>query len=99
MKSPNVTRRGLIAGSARLLPAVGLLPLAARAVAAECADPSDSLRMSLHYVEKFEDQAKSCSACGFFTAESDPKACGNCKIFSGPANPAGHCDSWSAKGG
>jgi hypothetical protein len=87
----------VLVGSARLVPAVGLLPLAARsAVAAACADPEDSLRASLHYAEAAPDPQKTCGGCGFFTpaAGSD---CGNCKIFNGPANAKGHCDSWSAK--
>jgi hypothetical protein len=87
----------MLVGGARLLPALGLVPLAARsAAAAACADPNDSLRSSLHYVEAFTDAGKTCSACSFFTP--DAADCGNCKIFSGPANPKGHCDSWSAKG-
>lgn len=86
----------MLAFSAKLVPAVGLIPLAARsAAAAACADPADSLRASLHYVETFTDATKDCAACGFFEAAGD--GCGNCKIFSGPANPKGHCDSWSAK--
>jgi hypothetical protein len=45
------------------------------------------------------DPKMTCSACGFFEADAkDAAACGNCKIFNGPANPKGHCDSWSAKG-
>lgn len=91
-----ISRRGVLAGAARLAPAIGLASLAARtAVAAACADPDDSLRSSLHYTEASPDAQKTCSACAFFTPDSG--GCGACKIFSGPANPKGRCDSWSAK--
>ena len=94
----SLSRRRVIAGAAGLIPAAGLAPFAVRtAFAAGCADPSDSLRSSLHYAEASPDAQKTCSACGFFTPGSDAAACGNCNIFSGPANPKGHCDSWSAK--
>lgn len=77
--------------------------LAGSAMAAEglCADPKamdsgqQSLRASLNYTEMASDQTKVCSACAFFQPASD--GCGTCMIFSGPANPKGHCDSWSAK--
>jgi hypothetical protein len=55
-----------------------------------------SLRDSLNYVEQSPDPSKSCTACSFFEAAGD--GCGTCHIFSGPANPHGHCDSWGAKG-
>jgi hypothetical protein len=45
-----------------------------------------SLRESMNYVEKAPDPANTCSGCTFFTAGE-----------GGPANPAGHCDSWAAK--
>jgi hypothetical protein len=73
------------------------------AIAAEkaCADPTAmdsgqrSLRASLNYTERSADVAKTCSGCAFFQPSAD--ACGTCTIFSGPANPKGHCDSWSSK--
>ncbi len=82
-----------------LAPAMGALGLFAKAVlAAEaCADPTDSLRASLHYAEMSPDPTKSCSECGFFDADGE-NGCGSCKIFNGPTNPKGHCDSWAAKG-
>jgi hypothetical protein len=96
MSARILTRRGMLVGGARLIPALGLVPLVARsAAAAACADPADSLRSSLHYVEAFPDAQKTCSGCAFFTPDAGD--CGNCKIFSGPANPKGHCDSWTAK--
>ena len=92
-----ISRRGMLVGAAGLLPAVGLVALGARsAAAAACADPADSLRSSLQYVEASPDAQKTCGACGFFEPDA-AGGCGNCKIFSGPANPKGRCDSWSAK--
>ena len=53
-----LSRRGMLAFSAKLVPAMGLIPLAARgASAAACADPADSLRSSLHYQEASTDPA------------------------------------------
>jgi hypothetical protein len=66
-----------------------------------CADPKamdsgqKSIRDSLKYVEKSADAKTTCAACGFF--EATPDGCGSCMIFQGPANPNGHCESWSAK--
>jgi hypothetical protein len=99
MSVRSITRRQVIADAARAVPVAGLALLAARtAFAAGCADPDDSLRSSLHYTEASTDAQKICAACGFFTPGSGGgAACGNCNIFSGPANPKGHCDSWSAK--
>jgi len=74
---------------------------AVRAAEKVCADPdtmdsgAKGLRASLNYTETFPDAAKNCSVCGFFQAASD--GCGSCMIFNGPANPKGHCDSWSPK--
>jgi hypothetical protein len=99
MRFDLVSRRALVARSLMVAPAVGSMALAARsALAAQaCADPTDSLRASLHYTEASPDPAKTCSACGFFDAEGED-GCGSCKIFNGPTNPKGHCDSWAAKG-
>jgi len=92
-----ISRRGVVAGAARLVPAVGVASLGAKvAFAAACADPEDSLRHSLNYAEASPDPQKTCSICAFFTPDSGG-GCGQCKIFTGPANPKGHCDSWSAK--
>jgi len=95
MRSGNLSRRQVIESGLMLAPALALFPSLARAADA-CADPNDSLRASLHYVEAFAEKDKQCGACGFFTADGD-KACGSCNIFNGPANKTGHCDSWSAK--
>jgi hypothetical protein len=55
-----------------------------------------SLRQSAHYAEKSPKPAETCSVCEFFTAEGTGP-CGQCKIFNGPANSGGHCDSWAKK--
>jgi hypothetical protein len=74
------------------------------AAAAACADASNltaseaSLRQASAYVEKAPDPAKTCAGCTFFTADPNGGPCGTCQIFvGGPANPAGHCDSWAAR--
>jgi hypothetical protein len=95
MSAGKLSRREAIERGILLVPAFALLPSLAKAAEA-CADPTDSLRSSLHYTEQYSDTTKTCSACGFFDADGD-KGCGTCKIFSGPANPKGHCDSWAAK--
>jgi hypothetical protein len=91
----SITRRQVLQSAAV---ALGALSAAAKAVAAPCAPPnaSDSgMRQSLHYVEASPNPAQKCSGCGFL---SDPQgACGQCVIFSGPANIDGHCDSWAAR--
>jgi hypothetical protein len=66
-----------------------------------CADPNSldagqqNLRSSLSYTEVSADQTKTCSECALFQPAGE--GCGTCMIFNGPANPKGHCDSWSAK--
>jgi hypothetical protein len=101
MTKKTVSRRDLLARSAGLISVCGLLPLATTASAADlvCVGPDaedKSLRDSLHYVEKAPDAKMSCMGCGLFMAAG--AGCGHCNIFNGPANPGGHCDSWSAKG-
>jgi hypothetical protein len=54
-----------------------------------------SMRTSLNYTEKSADADKTCGVCAFFQTASE--GCGTCQIFNGPANPMGHCDSWSQK--
>jgi High potential iron-sulfur protein len=83
--------------------AFGLLLLRSATAADKlCADPStmdsgqQSLRASLNYSESSPDHSKTCSVCAFYQAADG--TCGNCMIFSGPANKGGHCDSWSPKG-
>ena len=67
-----------------------------------CADPNkmtsaqESVRRTLKYVEKSPDPSKTCSDCTFFHAAIEPGGCGKCEMFDlEPANPGGHCDSWS----
>jgi hypothetical protein len=99
-----ISRRTLAQRLAHLMggAAFGMV-LVRDAIAADkvCADPSamdagqQGLRSSLNYVESAPDHSKTCSKCAFFQATDGN--CGTCTIFNGPANPAGHCDSWSAK--
>jgi hypothetical protein len=91
------SRRKVIESGLLLVPVVAFAPSLAKAAATACADPTDSLRASLHYAEMGPDATMTCSTCGFFEADGT-NACGSCKIFNGPANPKGHCDSWAAKG-
>ena len=68
-----------------------------------CADPNklsvseNSLRKANNYTEKSPDPTKTCNGCGFMAPITDGSACGRCEIFIGPVNPAGHCDSFSAR--
>ncbi len=110
MTNGNLSRRKLLGQGLQL--SVGGVVLAAAAAAATktaaaadakvCVDmahlPAEalSIRESLNYVEKSPDATKTCAGCGFFEAKGD--GCGNCMIFTGPANANGHCDSWAAKG-
>jgi len=96
MGQGNFSRRRVIESGLLMVPAFVFAPRCAHAADA-CADPTDSLRASLHYAEMGPDATMTCSLCGFFDADGT-KTCGNCKIFNGPANVKGHCDSWAAKG-
>ena len=67
-----------------------------------CADPNkmtsaqESVRRTLKYVEASADPAKTCKDCVFFQAGPEAGGCGSCEMFDlAPANPGGHCDSWS----
>ena len=99
----SISRRKLLERGVQISVAGAAVATAADAVAAEklCADPKamdsgqKSIRMSLNYTEMSPDQTKTCSVCGFFS--STPDGCGQCQIFTGPANPKGRCDSWSQK--
>ncbi|HEY6455451.1 MAG TPA: high-potential iron-sulfur protein [Steroidobacteraceae bacterium] len=108
MTSDKIPRRAVLRHGLRLTAAaVALWTLSACAEDNKkmlaCANPDsmgaaeNALRKARHYVEKSPDLAKTCSGCAFFTAGQDGGACGTCAIFQGPANPAGHCDSWAAK--
>jgi hypothetical protein len=97
MVQGNFSRRKVIESGLLLVPVIAFPASLAKAAATACADPTDSLRASLHYAEMGPDATMVCGGCGFFEADGK-NACGNCKIFNGPANAKGHCDSWSAKG-
>jgi len=100
-----ISRRGLLQSGLTTALASAVLVGPARGAAAAgqvCADPAKmdsgqkSLRESLNYAEESPDPSKTCNACSFFESAGD--GCGTCHIFSGPANPHGHCDAWGAKG-
>lgn len=97
MVGSKVSRRGVIECGLVAIPALALMSGVAKAAGA-CADASESLHKSLNYTEQSPDPQKSCTQCGFFTPDDSGGACGSCKIFNGPTNPKGHCDSWAAKG-
>ena len=67
-----------------------------------CADPDVlsrgelSLREAVQYVEVYDNPDEVCSKCSYFS-RIDNSMCGNCQIFDGPANPNGHCTSWSMR--
>ena len=100
----SISRRKLLERSVQVSVGGALVAAAGQAAAAEklCADPKamdggqKSIRMSLNYVEQSPNAEQVCGGCGFFAP--DAAGCGTCMIFTGPANPKGHCDSWAAKG-
>jgi hypothetical protein len=55
-----------------------------------------SLRKSAQYVEISEDSSTICDNCSYFSAVEN-SSCGQCQIFNGPANRAGHCISWNLR--
>jgi len=78
---------------------LGALGVNAKLLAAACAVPGagdSAMRAELHYTEASPDPGKRCTGCAFFSNLQG--ACGTCQILNGPANPQGHCDSWSARG-
>ena len=102
------TRRRLLVEGARLgliLPVVGLA--SACSGAGSCVDPAQlttseaSLRASFHFTERSpHGPEQECAACQFFTVSAaEANGCGSCQILQGPANPRGHCDSWSPRTG
>ncbi|HLG88589.1 MAG TPA: hypothetical protein VKZ79_15485 [Alphaproteobacteria bacterium] len=92
-----LTRRGLLACAA-LTSLWGMFATISKAAAETvCADPNfgdPEQKKSLHYVEASADPRKTCEDCMYFQSQG---RCGSCRILSGPVNPAGYCDSWSAK--
>ena len=108
MKDQKLTRRDIIGDGLRFTLTGGAACFLSgcgqsvnQSTAAACADPNklsmseNSLRQSAHYAEKSPDPAKTCSVCSFYTAGDAP--CGTCRIFSGPTNAGGHCDSFAGK--
>ncbi len=94
MPSLSISRRNLLRIAATVLGASTVQ----RATAAACVTPDApdaGLRKSLNYTEASANPAQRCSACAFFSEAKE--SCGNCMIFSGPANINGRCDSWSAR--
>jgi hypothetical protein len=97
MTHATLTRRYVLAGAASLT-VVGALTRARRAASEMvCANPNlgdPEQRKSLHYVEASPTPQKSCDACMYFQGQG---RCGSCRVIAGQVNPAGYCDSWSAK--
>jgi high potential iron-sulfur protein len=94
-----LTRRRIVQMGMQIA-SIGALPLGVMSAKAAdtCSDAaSEGLRTSLHYTAAGPDPAQTCSACAFFSKDDASQACGKCTIMSGPVNPKGHCDSWSAK--
>ena len=104
-----ITRRSVLVRGVQV-PAAGFVALTFGAcgekesgiLAEVCADPDLlskgelSLRESLQYVEVYEDPDQACGKCTYFNADEN-SSCGHCQIFNGPANPNGHCTSWSLR--
>lgn len=107
MTQDHMSRRGVLRAGAQLS-AAGTAMWALSACGEQgsslvCADPNklsvaeNSLRKANNYTEKSPDPAKTCSACVFMPPLAAGATCGKCEIFIGPVNPAGHCDSFSAR--
>lgn len=103
----SISRRKLLERGVQISVGGAVVAAAGTAMAAEgkvCADPKamdggqKSIRMSLNYTEMAPDQTMVCGKCGFFTADAANAGCGQCMIFTGPANAKGHCDSFAPKG-
>lgn len=99
-----LTRREVLDLTAKLT--LGALVLATTGCAKTtmlCSDPArltdaeNSLRESLSYTERSQDDTQQCRGCSFFKASSG-SGCGECSIMNGPVNALGHCTSWAAAG-
>ncbi len=111
MSKEKLYSRRVVVGWAARLPAVGagaaLLSGCDNNNTALCVDPEDlnfseaSIRKANNYIERSAQPDKQCVNCAFFqlppAAGGVEPTCGNCEIFSGPANKDGYCDSWSAR--
>ncbi len=54
------------------------------------------VRQAFEYKEKADNPAESCHLCEFYKQPEAGQFCGGCKLFVGPVNPGGHCNSFSA---
>jgi hypothetical protein len=103
MDCVNFPRRQLLIGAMACGATLTLAACGNSEKSAACADPEKmspsekSLREAQHYVERSPDPAKVCGGCGFFSAADGAGDCGQCRIFNGPANAKGHCESWAAR--
>ncbi len=66
--------------------------------AAGCDAPIDAqsrqLRTTLQYREVSQEEGKNCENCAQYIADAHGD-CGGCRLFSGPVQPGGHCQSWA----
>lgn len=53
-------------------------------------------RNAFEYKEKADNPQESCHLCEFFKKPEAGQFCGGCKLFAGPVNPGGHCNSFAA---
>ncbi len=60
-------------------------------------ETSKKLRSTLQYVEKSVTAGKQCNNCLQYVVPEAGKACGGCKLFTGPVQSGGYCLSWAAK--
>ena len=107
MKIRDVSRRAVLQTAGQ----VSLVTTAALAVTGcgdgesliVCADPNkmsvseNSIRKANNYVEKSPHADKNCAGCGFMHPVPEGESCAKCEIYLGPVNPAGYCDSYSAR--
>lgn len=99
MTTKNVNRRQLLIGMAGGAAIIGV-SACSKEVGLKCATPDllstgeKAARDGRKYTEASKVEGQSCLNCEFF--QSTEAACGTCAIDSLPANPAGHCTSWSA---
>lgn len=72
----------------------------AKGANAQCVDltadnANPALRAALNFTEQSANPAETCKGCAFFVNDDPSGKCGSCKIFTGPTNPNGRCDSWA----
>ena len=107
MNDKRYSRRTVVRLAARISVAGavgGVISACGQSGGTVCVDPDElsfgetSIRNANNYVEVSKEPDKNCANCAFFKAEAGA-ACGDCEIFTGPANKDGYCDSWSAPEG